>query len=148
MDRYLKSSFCFSSKPFFRRPNTLRGLAPCRHRIPPPLYFVSDWIHNNTMKYIIQTTDIFDNWLANLKDFRAKAKVLTRLERAAEGNLGDHKAIGSGVSEMRITEGKGYRLYYTIQGNIVVFMLIGGDKSTQQADIVKAIAIKKELDHD
>lgn len=100
------------------------------------------------MKYIIQTTDIFDNWLATLKDFRAKAKVITRLERAAEGNLGDHKAIGSGVSEMRITEGKGYRLYYTIQGNIVVFMLIGGDKSTQQADIVKAISIKKELDHD
>lgn len=100
------------------------------------------------MKYIIQTTDIFDKWLLGLKDFRAKAKVLTRLERAADGNLGDHKAIGSGVSEMRITEGKGYRLYYTIQGNIVVFMLTGGDKSTQQADIAKAIAIKKELDHD
>lgn len=100
------------------------------------------------MKYIIQTTDIFDKWLLGLKDFRAKAKVLTRLERAAEGNLGDHKAIGNGVSEMRITEGKGYRLYYTIQGNIVVFMLTGGDKSTQQADIAKAIAIKKELDHD
>lgn len=100
------------------------------------------------MKYIIQTTDVFDRWLKGLKDFRAKAKVLTRLERAADGNLGDHKAIGNGVSEMRITEGKGYRLYYTIQGNIVVFMLIGGDKSTQQADIVKAIAIKEELDHD
>ena len=100
------------------------------------------------MKYIIQTTDVFDRWLKGLKDFRAKAKVLTRLERVADGNLGDHKAIGNGVSEMRITEGKGYRLYYTIQGNIVVFMLIGGDKSTQQADIVKAIAIKEELDHD
>lgn len=100
------------------------------------------------MKYIIQTTDIFDKWLRNLKDFRAKAKVITRLERAADGNLGDHKAISNGISEIRITEGKGYRLYYTIRGNVVIFMLTGGDKSSQQADIRKAFEIKQELEHD
>lgn len=100
------------------------------------------------MKYTIETTPYFDTWLENLKDLRAKAKIIIRLDRAGNGNFGDHKSIGGGISEMRINEGQGYRLYYTMRGNTVIFMLIGGDKSTQPADIAKAHAIKKEMRND
>lgn len=100
------------------------------------------------MEYQIKTTNHFETWLAALKDKRAKAKIAARLLRAQLGNLGDHRAIGGGISEMRITDGKGYRLYYTIRGNTVIFMLIGGDKGTQQADIARAHQIKQELSHD
>ena len=92
--------------------------------------------------YILETTDEFDEWLGNLKDIRAKAKIITRLERAGKGNFGDHKSVGGGVSEMRIDEGKGYRAYYTLRGNTLIFMLCGGDKSNQQADIARAIELK------
>lgn len=66
------------------------------------------------MNYIIQTTEQFDTWLENLHDIRAKAKIITRMERAENSNLGDHKAVDDSISEMRIDIGKGYRLYYTI----------------------------------
>lgn len=92
--------------------------------------------------YILETTDEFDKWLENLKDIRAKAKITVRLQRAEKGNFGDHKSVGGGVSEMRIDEGKGYRAYYTLRGNTVVFMLCGGDKSNQQADIARAVELK------
>ncbi|MGF6147142.1 putative addiction module killer protein [Kingella potus] len=97
------------------------------------------------MRYIIETTAHFDEWFDGLRDLRAKAKVITRLERIEAGNLGDHKAIGGGLSEIRINEGKGYRLYYTIRGNTVIFMLAGGNKSTQQADIARARQLKEDL---
>lgn len=96
--------------------------------------------------YTLKTTDEFDEWLRNLKDIRAKAKITTRLERAEQGNFGDHKSVGGGVSEMRIDEGKGYRAYYTLRGNTLIFMLCGGDKSTQQADITRAIELKGQYD--
>lgn len=95
--------------------------------------------------YTVETTEIFDEWLAGLTDLRAKARIEARLLRAECGNLGDHKPVGSGVSEMRIDEGKGYRAYYTIRGNTLIFMLCGGDKSTQQADIARAIEMKGQL---
>ena len=95
--------------------------------------------------YNVKTTEIFDDWLANLNDIRAKASIITRLERAENGNLGDRKAVGNGISEMRIDVGKGYRLYYTIRANMIIFMLIGGDKSTQKADIKQAQTIKDSL---
>ncbi len=95
--------------------------------------------------YHLETTDIFDDWLDGLKDLRAKAKIITRLERAENGNFGDHKAVGNGISEMKIDEGKGYRLYYTIRGKKIIFMLIGGDKSTQETDIKHAKNIKENL---
>ena len=100
------------------------------------------------MNYLIQKTEEFDNWLLKLRDRRAKAKIIIRLQRVQEGNFGDHKSVGGGVSELRITEGAGYRLYYTIQGDVIVIMLAGGDKSTQQKDIKKAKQLKDNLDHD
>ena len=101
-----------------------------------------------TMSYLIQTTEEFSNWLAKLRDRRAKAKIIIRLQRVEQGNFGDYKSVGGGVSELRITEGAGYRLYYTMQGDVIVIMLAGGDKSTQQQDIEKAKQIKEGLNHE
>ena len=100
------------------------------------------------MNYLIQKTEEFDNWLLKLRDRRAKAKIIIRLQRVQEGNFGDHKSVGGGVSELRITEVAVYRLYYTIQGDVIVIMLAGGDKSTQQQDIEKAKQLKDNLNHD
>ena len=97
------------------------------------------------MTYIIERTDIFNDWLDALKDDRVRAKIITRLTRAQNGNLGDHKSVGGGISEMRINEGKGYRLYYTIRDSVLIVMLVGGDKSSQQADIRKARQMREEM---
>ncbi len=97
------------------------------------------------MKYTIRLTETFYEWHQSLKDRQAKAAVTARLLRAASGNLGDHKSVGGGVSEMRLAIGQGYRLYYTMRGNTVIFMLTGGNKSSQQADIAKAQAMQKEI---
>jgi len=96
--------------------------------------------------YSIETTDHFEKWLKKLKDIRAKARILTRIKVIETGNLGDHKSIGGHVSEIRITYGPGYRLYYTKKGDVVILLLIGGDKSTQSKDIEKARSILAELE--
>ncbi|MBF0785804.1 type II toxin-antitoxin system RelE/ParE family toxin [Muribacter muris] len=95
--------------------------------------------------YIIEETDIFSNWLANLTDELAIVNIVARIERAKLGNFGDHKSVGDGVFEMRITKGKGYRLYYARKGEITYLLLCGGDKSTQDKDILQAKAIWTEL---
>ena len=71
--------------------------------------------------------------------------IARRIERAENGNLGDIKSVGDGVSEMRIDVGAGYRVYYTLREKIMVILLAGGTKSTQQADIKKAITLAKEF---
>ena len=86
----------------------------------------------------------FDRWLNKLKDRRAAARVVIRINRLAVGNAGDVKPVGHGVSELRIDYGPGYRLYYQQHGPIIVVLLAGGDKSTQDADINRAIEIAKE----
>lgn len=80
----------------------------------------------------------FDLWLRTLRDRRAKSKILIRLDRILLGNFGDAKSVGEGVSELRINEGKGYRLYYGREGKEIVILLCGGDKATQQSDIKQA----------
>ena len=86
----------------------------------------------------IKKTDVYARWLDNLRDIRARARVLARVERLAAGNPGDVKSVGEGVSEMRIDYGPGYRVYFTRHGNEIVILLAGGDKSTQNADIKTA----------
>jgi|TARA_R110002051_G_scaffold172764_3_gene243002 putative addiction module killer protein len=81
---------------------------------------------------------VFDNWLHDLRDRRAMARILARLDRLANGNPGDVKPVGGGISEMRIDYGPGYRVYYMQKGPVVVILLSGGDKSSQKADIVRA----------
>ena len=93
----------------------------------------------------IQKTTEFDAWLNKLKDFRANTQILRRIERIRNGNFGDHKAIDGKISELRITYGPGYRIYYTIKENVIVLLLIGGDKSTQKSDIMKAKDIAKSI---
>ncbi|MCP4698258.1 MAG: type II toxin-antitoxin system RelE/ParE family toxin [Gammaproteobacteria bacterium] len=80
----------------------------------------------------------FDEWLYRLKDSRAKTRILTRLNRLKAGNEGDWKSVGEDVRELRIPEGKGYRVYYAWDGDTVVLLLCGGDKSSQKQDIATA----------
>jgi putative addiction module killer protein len=87
----------------------------------------------------------FNTWLDQLTDLRARARILTRLDRASLGNLGDCKPIGDGVSEMRVDVGPGYRIYFVRQGVEVYVLLVGGDKSSQKRDIQIALAMAREL---
>jgi putative addiction module killer protein len=86
----------------------------------------------------------FDRWFSQLKDQRAVARVLVRINRLAAGNPGDVKPVGQGVSELRIPYGPGYRIYYLHDGDQVVLLLTGGDKSSQDADIRQAHQIAAE----
>ena len=89
-------------------------------------------------------SETFDRWLSSLRDLRAAARIQVRLDRMAVGNPGDVKAVGDGVSEMRIDYGPGYRVYFMRSGSLVVLLLCGGDKSTQDKDIVQAKAIARQ----
>lgn len=80
----------------------------------------------------------FDSWLSGLRDRQAKARIAARLDRLAMGNPGDVKPVGEGISELRITYGPGYRVYYIQRGKVLVVLLCGGDKSTQSRDIERA----------
>ena len=86
----------------------------------------------------INKTPEFQKWMQKLKDFRAKVHILSRLTQVEGGNLGDFKSVGNGVLEMRINYGPGYRLYFAKDGESIVLILIGGEKSTQDQDIIKA----------
>ncbi|MEX8499205.1 type II toxin-antitoxin system RelE/ParE family toxin [Leptothrix ochracea] len=88
--------------------------------------------------YTIQRTEQFADWLDGLKDRVTRARLVRRLEKAQHGNLGDVKPVGDGVFEMREFFGPGWRMYYVQRGTVLIVMLGGGDKSTQQADIVTA----------
>lgn len=97
------------------------------------------------MEYEIEKTESFDKWLKKLRDRKAVLAITARLDRAKLGNFGDVEPIGNGVSEMRIFLGPGYRLYFTIRDNKIIFMLYGGDKSTQKKDINKAKEIVQTI---
>ena len=86
----------------------------------------------------VNQTPTFKKWMSKLRDIRAKARILFRLTQVEGGNLGDYKSVGDGILEMRIDYGPGYRLYFVRNGDTVVILLIGGDKSTQDRDIEKA----------
>jgi putative addiction module killer protein len=93
----------------------------------------------------IRKTDIFVKWLDGLRDIQARSRVLVRIERLATGNPGDVKPVGEGVSELRIDYGPGYRVYFVKQGQTVIVLLAGGDKSTQATDIRTAIRLARNL---
>lgn len=93
----------------------------------------------------IRKTDEFADWLDGLKDLQGRARILVRIERLRGGNLGDWKNLGSGIGELRINTGPGYRVYFTQVGSEIVMLLAGGDKSTQSKDIKRAIALKDQL---
>ena len=93
----------------------------------------------------IRKTEIFAKWIDGLRDIRARARILARIERLAAGNPGEVKPVGEGVSELRINYGPGYRVYYKKQGQKVVILLAGGDKSTQAKDIKAALGLSRNL---
>lgn len=93
----------------------------------------------------IRKTIEFANWIDGLRDSRARAKVLVRIERLAAGLAGDAKPVGYGVSELRIQQGPGYRVYYVRAGRELIILLAGGDKSSQKKDIKMAIQLAKNL---
>jgi putative addiction module killer protein len=82
--------------------------------------------------------DIFDDWFSHLSDSRTQAKIAVRIDRLAAGNFGDSKSLGSGLFELRIDWGPGYRVYYAMVGAEIVLLLCAGDKRRQQADIERA----------
>ena len=83
--------------------------------------------------------DIFSEWLKKVRDPIAKGNVIRRINRMAEGNFGDHKFCRDGVWELKIDQGAGYRVYYAMASGVVVLLLCGGDKGTQDADIGHAV---------
>jgi putative addiction module killer protein len=94
----------------------------------------------------VRQTIRFSTWLAGLRDERARARILKRLDRARDGNLGDIASLGGGVSELRIFYGPGYRLYFAQRGETLIVLLCGGDKSSQRSDIAEARAMAKEIE--
>ena len=91
----------------------------------------------------VRRTDVFIDWLTNLKDRRAAARIAARILRLEDGNLGDVKPVGEGVSELRINYGPGYRVYFMQTGNTILLLLCGGDKRTQARDIADAKKLAK-----
>ncbi|WP_445439488.1 type II toxin-antitoxin system RelE/ParE family toxin [Citrobacter portucalensis] len=98
------------------------------------------------MMEILQTM-VFRCWEQNLRDRRAKTLIATRLFRLANGLSGDVKPVGEGVSEMRISYGPGYRIYFKQQGCRIIILLCGGDKSSQANDITLAKMLARSLDY-
>lgn len=93
----------------------------------------------------IRETLLFQRWFEGLRDSRARARINIRLHRLRMGNLGDVKSVASGVSELRIHYGPGYRVYFCKIAGHIVLLLTGGDKSSQAQDIRNAIALAKQF---
>ena len=96
--------------------------------------------------YLIKRTKQFDLWLKKLKDIKGKAKILTRLKRIENGELGDHKQISTDLLELRFSFSPGYRIYFHLENSIVVLLINAGKKDTQSRDIKKARKILKSLE--
>lgn len=93
----------------------------------------------------IYKTETFAKWIDGLQDIHARARILARIERLADGNPGDVKPVGEGVSEMRIDSGPGYRVYFKKTGKQVILLLAGGDKGSQSKDIKTALLLARNL---
>lgn len=94
----------------------------------------------------IRKTEVFEAWLTGLRDRAARVRVLARIDRLACGNPGQHRVLTGGVSEMKIDVGPGYRVYFAQRGSLLIILLCGGDKSTQQQDIETALAMARQLE--
>ncbi len=93
----------------------------------------------------VRQTDVFITWFARLRDRDARPRIMARIRRLLLGNPGDVQPVGEGVSEMRIDDGPGYRVYFVRRGASVVVLLCGGDKRAQDRDIARAIDLAREL---
>jgi putative addiction module killer protein len=93
----------------------------------------------------IRQTETYASWFDSLRDRKARARIDVRIRRLSLGNPGDVRPIGSGVSELRIDYGPGYRVYFVQRGPMLIFLLAGGDKRTQERDIKKALDLARAL---
>ncbi len=93
----------------------------------------------------IRQTDEYQSWFERLRDREARFRIIARIRRLSLGNLGDVKPVGEGVSELRITYGPGYRVYIKQQGDTLIVLLAGGDKSSQKHDVERAKLLAREL---
>ncbi|MGI8977685.1 MAG: type II toxin-antitoxin system RelE/ParE family toxin [Pirellulaceae bacterium] len=93
----------------------------------------------------VEQTDDFREWIDALKDRAGRARILVRIDRLIQGNPGQHRNLSDGVSELKIDFGPGYRVYFSQRGSRLLLLLAGGDKSTQQNDIAKAIHLAKNF---
>lgn len=91
----------------------------------------------------VEQTEVYRDWIDALKDRSGRARIQVRVDRLAHGNPGSHRNLTDGVSELKIDFGPGYRVYYTQRGGRLLLLLVGGDKSTQQKDIERAIALAR-----
>jgi putative addiction module killer protein len=98
------------------------------------------------VKIEVRQTVEFLKWIGGLRDGRAKRAIAARIDRLATRSPGDVKPVGHGVSELRIRFGPGYRVYFLQRGYVLIVLLCGGDKSSQDADIAKAHTMAKELE--
>ena len=96
-------------------------------------------------QYRLEQTASFTQGLHDLRDTVGRARILKRLRRVADGSLGDVKAIGDGVHELRMFFGPGYRVYFMFQGDALIFLLVGGDKSSQERDIANAKNVARQI---
>lgn len=103
--------------------------------------------YSRHMVEVVRTED-FDQWLTKLKDKAGRLRILKRIDRLVNGNPGDVKSVGNGVSELRLDVGPGYRIYYLRDGDVLILLLCGGDKSTQQNDIDKAHRLAEQWRND
>lgn len=93
----------------------------------------------------VQITEVYRDWINSLRDRVGRARVQVRVDRLVNGNPGQHRMLTDGVCELKIDFGPGYRVYYTERDGVVIVLLAGGDKSTQQKDIKAAISLAKNL---
>ena len=93
----------------------------------------------------IRTTEVYRDWVNDLQDRAARARIQVRVDRLAHGNPGQHRNLAGGISELKIDVGPGYRVYYTQRGGELIILLVGGDKSSQQDDIALAQSLARNL---
>jgi putative addiction module killer protein len=93
----------------------------------------------------VQITEVYRDWINSLKDRAGRARIQVRVDRLVNGNPGHHRTLTDGVCELKIDFGPGYRVYYTERDEVVIVLLAGGDKSSQQKDIKAAISLAKNL---
>ena len=96
-------------------------------------------------KYEIHSTEVFDDWINGLKDTGIRIMLFKYIDRMADGNLGKIRLLSDGIMERKINIGPGYRIYFVQTETTILLLLCGGDKSTQQSDIMRAKQLKKEV---
>jgi len=94
--------------------------------------------------YTVYRSSLFDSWVRSLRDRATQARIFNRIRNVEMGNMGDYKPLGGGLFELRVHHGPGYRLYFTRQGETIIFLLAGGDKSSQGKDIQRARKLMEE----